>query len=196
GIAPRGRFALPVVEPTLLREKTFSALSSVIRAISLDTHALLLVEDLQWADQTTLELLSRLAVMQPPTPLLILGTARTEFTASWTGPDDVIELGRLPSVDEMELIEELGRLYGVPKDFWDAIASRSDGNPLFAEELAKTMGGAEHLPSNTDAIPRTIRGLLTARLDGLGDDKWLAQCASVVGREIDVDLLRVVSGRS
>ncbi len=89
-------------------------------------------------------------------------------------------------------------MHGIPEGLWPVIADRTDGNPLFTEELAKSIAQSSSPDDVTAAaaIPRTIRDLLTARLDALGDNKRMAQVAAVIGREIDVDLLRTVTGMS
>ena len=191
GIPGGERYAQPQRDPHLVRELTFGALSSVLRAHARPHRALLLVEDLQWSDETTLELLARLAHESPTSSLAVLGTARPEFSDWWARADAVVDLRRLTADDQMELIRELADQHGVPEGRWSTIASRSDGNPLFTEELVKALAGGE---SSGDTIRGTVRDLLATRLDGLDDTKGLAQTASVLGREIDVELLRDVSG--
>ena len=187
------------LEPHVLRERTFTAITAVVEADARRGPTLLLVEDLQWADQTTLELIARLASLDPTLPLLILTTARPNFAVDRLPEDrDVIDIGRLAATDHRELVQELAAVHGIPEDLWPVIADRTDGNPLFTEELAKSIAqssGPDDVAAAA-AIPRTIRDLLTARLDALGDNKRMAQVAAVIGREIDVDLLRTVTGLS
>ena len=197
GIPAGARFALPALDPHLLRQRTFDALTGLVHACARRAPVLVQVEDVQWADQTTLEWLTRLATVESDLPYLVLAMARPEFTAPWTGAScRTLALGRLPEADHMQLIRELAGLHAVPEDVWHAIAERSDGNPLFTEEIAKSIGQRADTSRAADAIPRTIRDLLAARLDALGDDKELAQSASVIGRDVDVDLLQTVTGRS
>lgn len=194
GLPVADRFPLPAVDPALLREQTFDALGDVVRAHARSGRTLLLVEDAQWADETTIAWLSRLAGLELALPYLLLVTARPEFTA-WTGPTfATFDLGPLAGDDQAEFVKALAEMYGVRDDLQEVIAARSDGNPLFAEELAKAIGKRADGDDGAEAIPLTIRDLLTARLDALGDHKKLAQAASVIGREIDVELLREVCG--
>jgi tetratricopeptide (TPR) repeat protein len=194
GLPAGDQFPLPALDPHVVREQIFDALSDIVRAQTRSGRTLLLVEDAQWADETTLAWLGRLPDLEVTLAFLLVVTARPEFPP-WKAPSAAdFDLAPLTGDDEAELLRALGDLHHIPENLLDVIATRSDGNPLFAEELAKAIakrGDGEH---DAEAIPRTIRDLLTARLDALGDDKRLAQAASVIGREIDVELLRVVSG--
>lgn len=194
GVSTPG-LALPVQDPRIAREQTFGALVALVTAEAARRPTLLIVEDVQWADESTIELLVRLGSAHREVPLLLVATARPEFDPARLGTDvDVVTLGRLPNPAHHELIEALAEIHGVPPALWDDIAARSDGNPLFTEELAKAMGHARDPSAAAAAIPRTVRDLLTARLDELDRDKPLAQSAAVVGRDIDTDLLREVAG--
>jgi class 3 adenylate cyclase/tetratricopeptide (TPR) repeat protein len=195
GLPAAERFALPAREPRLLRERTFDTLTDVVRAHARRGRVLLLVEDAQWADQTTLEWLARLSMLESTLPLLLLVTGRPEFDPPWSGPTSrIIDVEPLTGLEEAQFIRAVADLHHVPAELQDVIAARSDGNPLFAEELAKSIGHGSNRFDGAETIPPTIRDLLTARLDALGDNKQLAQSASVIGREIDVDLLRDVEG--
>ena len=157
---------------------------------------MLLVEDLHWADRTSIELLTTLTTSAPLGGLLVLVTSRPGIKPPWTGPCHAqLDLGRLRAPEHEELIRVLGSIYAVDEALWGPIAERSDGNPLFTEELSKSFGHGAGIES-TDAIPATIRDLLTARLDALGNHKRLAQIAAVIGREVDLELLREVAGVS
>jgi tetratricopeptide (TPR) repeat protein len=198
GLPPGDDDAL-AVEPRVLRELTFGALTAVVAAHARRGRTLLLVEDLQWADDTTLELVTRLEQLDPGLALLILATARPEFAPDWVRPGrNLLDIGRLQATDHLALVEELAVVHGIPESLWQVIADRTDGNPLFTEELAKSIAQSSGAGSDAAAvtIPRTIRDLLTARLDALGDQKRVAQRAAVIGRDIDTDLLRTVTGLS
>jgi tetratricopeptide (TPR) repeat protein len=135
-----------------------------------------------------------LTASTPEAGLLIAVTTRPDAKSPWSGPcDATIELGPLPEDDHETLIRTLAGIYPVDESMWGAIAARSDGNPLFTEELARSIG-RQTLAG--DAIPSTIRDLLTARLDALGDTKRLAQLAAVIGRDVDDDLLVRVADQS
>jgi len=186
------------LDPLAVRARTFDAITDLVLAMADRQRTLLVIEDLQWSDQSTLELIGRLGEEAPARGLLILVTGRPEFERPWGGPCCfTIALGPLPPDDHRDLIRELAGIHAVSEDLWDVIARRSDGNPLFTEELARAV---HHAPKgrgsidSIDSIPTTIRDLLTARLDALGRRKHLAQLASTLGRDVDADLLRTVSG--
>jgi class 3 adenylate cyclase/tetratricopeptide (TPR) repeat protein len=197
GLPAGDRFALPALDPRLLRERAFDALADFVCAHARQHRTLLLVDDLQWADQTTVEWLTRLTKRDSTLPFLLLAMARPEFHPPWAGPACLaIDVGRLPDSEHMQLIHELAEVHEIPQNLFGVIADRSDGNPLFTEEIARALGHSASGAHGTQTIPRTIRDLLTARLDALGSDKSLAQSAAVIGRDIDVELLRTVTGLS
>lgn len=193
-VATGDRYGPLALDARVVRERTFAALTALITSLSGDDDRLLFViEDLQWADQSTLELMVRLAGA-PRGGMVLLGTSRPEFVVPWIDvPSTTIHLDRLPTEEHRQLIQLLARALDVPEAYWDVIEQRSDGNPLFTEELAQAahVGGERHAAAGS--IPATIRDLLTARLDAVGDHKHLAQVASTLGREIDVDVLRAVT---
>ena len=183
------------VSATAKRTRIFAAISTLLAPAG-GERALLLVEDLHWADRTSIELLTTLTTSAPSGGLLVLVTSRPGIKPPWTGPCHAqLDLGRLRAPEHEELIRVLGSIYAVDEALWGPIAERSDGNPLFTEELSKSFGHGAGIES-TDAIPATIRDLLTARLDALGNHKRLAQIAAVIGREVDLELLREVAGVS
>ena len=154
GIPADPRFALPALDPHLLRQRTFDALTELVHARARRAPLLVSIEDVQWADQTTLEWLTRLSAVESDLPYLVLAMARPEFRAPWAGPScRTIELGPLPTADHMDLIRELAGLHSIPEDVWNLIADRSDGNPLFTEELAKTIAERSNGSRSADAIP-------------------------------------------
>jgi class 3 adenylate cyclase/tetratricopeptide (TPR) repeat protein len=188
---PTGHEYAPLeLEPRTLRERTFEAVTALVLAMADRRRTLLVIDDLQWSDQSTLELLCHFADTKSGRGLLVMATSRREFEPPWSNRcSATIEVGPLQPDDHTQLIRELAGIHAVPQDCWEVIARRSDGNPLFTEELAR----AVDRDASLDVIPTTIRDLLTARLDALGRNKQLAQLASTLGREVDIDLLRTVS---
>lgn len=179
------------LDPRALRQRTFDAVTTIVVAMAERRRTLLVIEDVQWSDQSTLELLSRLGDTKATHGILVMVTARPEFEPAWSSRcSSTVEIGPMPPDDHRLLIQKLAGIHDVPEGYWDTIARRSDGNPLFTEELAR----AVDRDASIDTIPTTIRDLLTARLDALGTNKHLAQLASTLGREVDVDLLTAVSG--
>ncbi|HEX2042989.1 MAG TPA: adenylate/guanylate cyclase domain-containing protein [Acidimicrobiales bacterium] len=183
------------LEPALVRELTFQTLVALVLATADRQRALLVFEDLQWSDESTLEWLSRLVASEPREGLLVLATSRSEFRPPWSGACSLtVDVEPLPPADHRELIRQLADLHTVPENLWDLIADRSDGNPLFTEELARSVGRRLDGGRKPGTIPATVRDLLTARLDALGQQRRLAQMAATIGREIDVRVLRSAAG--
>jgi class 3 adenylate cyclase/tetratricopeptide (TPR) repeat protein len=190
---PAGPGAALEMDPVAIRRLTFRTLVDLVLATAQHQRTLFLIEDLQWADQSTLELIDQLSRTAPGGGLLLLATARPEFRPPWSGSCcSTVTIERLPPDDHRRLIQRLAELHPLPERVADMIAERSDGNPLFTEELARAFGADAPRPESIDAIPRTIRDLLTARLDGLNEHKRLAQMAATIGRDVDVELLRAV----
>jgi class 3 adenylate cyclase/tetratricopeptide (TPR) repeat protein len=183
------------LDPRALRERTFETIVAFVQATADRRRTLLVVEDLQWADQSTLELISRLNTTTPAAGLLALTTSRPEQSCPWVGGCCyMIPVEPMPADDHRKLICELDHIHALPEGSWEVIASRSDGNPLFTEQLARSISQAAAGSAPVEFIPTTIRDLLTARLDALGRNKRLAQVAATIGREVDVVLLRTVTG--
>ncbi|AUX23793.1 protein kinase [Sorangium cellulosum] len=199
------RYAALDVSPQKQKELTLDATLALLCEMAEIAPLVLVVEDLHWADPTTLELLSALVSEAPSSPALVLLTARPELRPPWP-PSGVlqIQLGRL---DRRHVDELAGRSAGdaaLPPEVLDRIADRADGVPLFVEELVRALiesgalarrdGRYELARSLADLdIPSTLRSLLMARLDRLGPAKQTAQIAAALGREFSLDVLAAVS---
>jgi class 3 adenylate cyclase len=182
----------PVIElaPVQLRELLLQRLVDVVCAAASNRPFVMVFEDLQWADPTTLELLDRMSAATVRTRLLILGTARPGL--QWTrGHDGAlhIRLGPLPDAEARQLA-----LAAAPDqisiDDAQKIAARGDGVPLFVEELAHAFGGGS--ATSSDTVPQTLTQLLQARLDSVGSSKLVAQIAATIGREFDQSVLEEI----
>jgi class 3 adenylate cyclase/tetratricopeptide (TPR) repeat protein len=188
-----GRFPVIELAPVQLRELLLERLIDVVRAAASDRPFVMVFEDLQWADPTTLELLDRMAAATVRRRLLILGTARPGL--AWARDRDRalhIRLGPLPDAEARQLV------FAVAPDQISAndaqnIAARGDGVPLFVEELAHAFGGGPAVSSDT--VPQTLTQLLQARLDSVGPSNLVAQVAATIGREFDVSVLEEVMGQ-
>ena len=157
-------------------------------------------EDLHWADPSTLEFLALCLDQVPTARMLLLLTFRPEFTPTWTSRSHVshLVLSRLGRKQTSAIVEQLtgGAL---PPEVLQQIVSKTDGVPLFVEELTKMVvesdlgvgaTGRSPLPLG---IPSTLQDALMARLDRLGTAKEVAQQGAVVGRELTYDLLSAIS---
>ncbi len=178
--------------PEDLHERTLALLIRVLLAAARTGPLLVSVEDLHWADPSTLELLSGLVDQVPGARILLVLTARTHFVCPWLHRAHVQRLEVAPL--DREQTQELARRVGgdaLPAELVPAIAQRSDGLPLFVEEL--TRSALVEGPSS-DRIPGTLQDALTARLDHVPGARGVAQIASVIGRRFPYVLLRTLDG--
>jgi class 3 adenylate cyclase/tetratricopeptide (TPR) repeat protein len=193
------------VGPQRLKEMIQEALLDWLRACSAKQPLLFIVEDLHWADPTTLELLELLVHEAARDPLLAVFTFRPEFEPSWKGKAHQTELAlnRLTPRQSGEMMEkQIGRK-NLPADLVAHIVERTDGVPLFIEEFTRVLleSGALHAVDNRvelakdnrlDAIPATLQDLLLARLNRLASVPDIAQLAATLGREFSYELLHAV----
>ncbi|WP_095204115.1 adenylate/guanylate cyclase domain-containing protein [Mesorhizobium carmichaelinearum] len=157
---------------------------------------LFVVEDAHWIDPSTSEVLQEVVSRLHGAPILVLVTHRPEWTATWaSGLAQVttLAIGRLTKQQMRELIESM--LVDVPDQLADRIADRTDGVPLFVEELTRSILESGKAASLNVEIPDSLQGSLMARLDRLtAVAKEVAQIASAIGREFDRGLLSKVTG--
>ncbi|MGK3991433.1 TOMM system kinase/cyclase fusion protein [Sorangium sp. So ce136] len=206
-------FSLPVsppyapldVAPQRLKELTLNTVLSLLFGMAEERPVLLVAEDLHWCDATTLELLTHLVHEAPSAPVSIIMTARPEFEPpfSTTGVQQV-PLSRLERAQVEEMVAALLGGKSLPSEVIDQVVSRTDGVPLFVEELTQMLvesgvlvdRGARYelaRPLAREEIPSTLRNLLMARLDRLDRAKKTAQLAAALGREFNVEVLSAVS---
>ncbi len=180
----------------LQRARLFDTLLARVHQASEVATALVLVEDLHWADPTTLDLLSRLIETMKDRRILLVGTYRPEFEPAWAEHDFIseIDLQRLNPEEIQTLISHLAQNAWMSDEIRATLSARADGIPFFAEELTKSVVQFDHRTAN--AVPTSLRDTLMARLDALSGPRHIAQVASVIGREFDIDLLAAVSGKS
>ena len=144
---------------------------------------LLVLEDAHWIDATTLEFMTRLTDSIGPARLFVVVTARPEFTPPWLARPHatLLTLGRLGRVECAQLVAGVAASRGLSAETVAAIVAKTDGVPLFAEELTKSM--MEVAGEDSAAVPATLKDSLMARLDRLGEAREVAQIASVIGRQ-------------
>jgi len=189
------------------RRLTLAALLDQLEELARQNPVLMLFEDVHWADATSLEVLDLTVERVRALPVLMLITFRPEYEAPWTGLSHVtsVALDRLMPAEVETLAEHVaGR--PLPPEMMAQIVAKTDGVPLFVEELTKTVleGGllvagpqGWHLdgPLPPFAIPATLQDSLAARLDRLAPVKEIAQIGAAIGREFSYPLLRAVAGR-
>ena len=191
----------------LRRERTIDALVDWVLALSRRRPLVLCIEDLHWCDATTLDAVDRLLRKVAVAPILVLLTARPEFEPAWESPAEVttIRLRPLDDAHVRQLAGTLGDGLALPDQVVERIVASAGGNPLYVEEVGRTVLESGLLVRDGDhwelaspltdlEIPGTLQGSLLARLDGLGPAKSVAQLAAVFGRSFPFDLLVTVSG--
>ena len=188
------RYPPPDLSPQKRREKTLQALVAQLEGLTRQP-VVIVFEDVHWIDPTSMELLNLIVERVPKLCAMLIVTFRPDAVSPWSGQPQVTEvrLNRLPLQHRAELVAELTRENALSKATVERIVDRTDGIPLFIEELTKALverGGDN--PSAHD-IPATLQDMLMARLDRLGGAKEVAQIASVIGNEFSWRLLREVA---
>ena len=207
-IPPGSRCPPPKLSPAQQRRQTLSALLDQMEGLAKQKPVLMLFEDVHWADATSLELLNLAIERVRRLPILLLMTFRPEFEAPWNGLPDVatVALGRL---DRNQVEAMVGRVTGgraLPPEVMTQIVAKTDGVPLFVEELTKNILESGLLIEDGEryrlggplpplAIPSTLHDSLMARLDRLATVKEIAQIGAAIGREFSYALLSAVVGR-
>lgn len=176
----------PVLSPRQRKQQTLDMLLTLLHSMTLRQPMLLLIEDAQWLDVTSRDLLERLVHRPDTHRLFTLLTARPEFRPSWLHDHSVMSLAPLKE----EHIAKLARAVAntMPRHTVQRIVQRADGVPLYAEEMARIgVGGGE------DAIPTTLHYMLLARLDSVPHARRLLQLAATLGRKFEKELLQRMS---
>jgi predicted ATPase len=180
--------------PDQKRRRLLSNLTSWVLNTSRLQPVVIAMEDLHWVDASTLELTQTLVEQAATSPLMLLYTARPEFRPPWLlrAHHAHITLSRLSDRDTREMVAGVVAQAMLNQDMIDAVVKRTDGVPLFAEELTRLILEGVGRSVARD-IPATLHDSLTARLDRLGQAKEVAQVAAVIGREFSYELLRAVA---
>ena len=206
GLVDSQDLALGDLEPAQRKRRTHDALIAWLLADAEQRPQVLVVEDLHWVDASTRELLGSLLGRIAELPVLLLLSFRPEFVPPWplNGQISTVALRRLAHDQVIEVARGVTAGKALPPRVIEEIVRRTDGVPLFVEEITKTImasglvverEGVLQLAGGQDALlelPATLRDSLTARLDRLGNAKAVAQLASVLGREFDHGLLQAV----
>ena len=200
------KYRLPDLTPQRRKERTLEALLAQMARLTAQKPVLMLFEDAHWIDPTSLELLTLTVARASKLPLLLLVTARPEFTPPWPAEAHVttLPLTRLGRREGATLVARSAGGKALPAEILEQILARTDGVPLFLEELTKTIieSGLLHeedghyaldgaLPPL--AIPTTLHDSLMARLDRLAPVREVAQIGAAIGREFSYPLLSAVA---
>jgi TOMM system kinase/cyclase fusion protein len=204
---PLGAAYAPLaLSPEHQKQKTLHALLTILLRIAAQQPVLFVMEDLHWVDPSTLEFLTLLVDQGPTARILALFTCRPDFTPPWTGRSHVthVTLARLPRRQAAELTSRVAHSKALPPEVVEQVVAKTDGVPLFVEELTKMVLESGLLQEREEhyaltgplpplAIPTTLHDSLMARLDRLAAVKAVAQLGAMLGREFAYDLLQAVS---
>ncbi len=192
--------------PERQKERTLEVLLGILLRMSEDKPVVLVIEDAHWADPSTLQFLGLVMGRITAARVLVLVTFRPEFTPTWALAPHATELklDRLHDAQIHAMIEHITRGKRLPPEVLHQLVAKTDGVPIFVEELTRMMLESDWLAEEDDeyrlvgplpsiSIPTTLQDSLLARLDRLGTAKDVAQLASVLGREFTYEMLVAVS---
>jgi class 3 adenylate cyclase/predicted ATPase len=200
------RYPTLILTPQKRKEKTLGAQLAQVEGLASRQPVLMLWEDVHWSDPTTRELLDLLIDRVPTLHVLMIVTFRPEFAPPWIGRPHVtiLNLNRLSRRLRAEMIAHVASGKALPKKVTDQIVDRTDGVPLFIEELTKTVlesgivteAGDHYSVRESDgplAIPTTLHASLLARLDRLAPTREVAQIGAALGRQFSHELIKAVA---
>ncbi len=203
---PTGRYPALNLSPQRQKEKTLEAMADQVEAIARRGPVLIVVEDLHWVDPTSQELLNLMVSKLHTLPELLVTTFRPEYVPPWEGRPGTtsISVTRLGRQESARIVAEVTEGRALPPELLAEILARTDGVPLFVEELTKSVlesgllrEEGDHYslqaPIATLAIPTSLHDSLMSRLDRLGPVKGIAQLGACIGREFSYELLAHVS---
>ena len=183
----------PNASPELEKQLLFESILNIAIQISQRTRLLLVIEDIHWADATTMELLGHLHDLLPTTRIFCLLNYRAHFNPAWPARPHIlsIALNRVSDKEARNIILGIAGDAAVDGKTIDNIIARADGVPLFLEEVTRSLLDSGALASGAEnlQVPITLQESLAARLDLLKAEKLVAQIASVIGRDFELPLL-------
>ncbi|HEX3505960.1 MAG TPA: adenylate/guanylate cyclase domain-containing protein [Xanthobacteraceae bacterium] len=196
-----------VSDPQRQRRRLLGALLDRLEALSERGPILMLFEDAHWSDPTSIELLTLTIERVQTLPILLVVTFRPEYQPPWTGQPHVtmLTLNRLSQRERATLVNHITGGKELPGGLLDQIVERTDGVPLFVEELTKAVLESDQLqeagdryvldqPGQALAIPSTLQASLMARVDRLGSAREVLQIGAAIGREFSYEVLAAVAG--
>jgi class 3 adenylate cyclase/tetratricopeptide (TPR) repeat protein len=202
-----GRYQPLNLTPQERKEKTLRILLAQVEGMAARQPVAMVFEDVHWGDPTSLELLDMTIDRITTLPMLLIITFRPEFTPPWIGRPHVtvLTLNRLSVRQRAEMIANAAGGTALPKEIADQIVDRTDGVPLFIEELTKSVvesglptelgdRHAEAGPAAALAIPTSLQASLLARLDRLASTREVAQIGAMLGRSFSHELISAVAG--
>ena len=206
GLGAEHEAVLDGLAPDQRKRRTLDTLIAWLQANAQSNALVVVVEDLHWIDASTRELIGILLERIAEMPMLVVLTYRPEFVPTWAlhGQISTLPLARLTPEQSATVAQGIAAGMSLPADVVDEVVRRTDGVPLFVEELTRAIIDAQ-TSTNGDTlalhksgaapaleVPATLRDSLTARLDRLGEVKMVAQLAAVLGREFDYGILHAI----
>jgi class 3 adenylate cyclase len=203
-----GRYPVLALEPQQRRQRTLEALTAQVEALARKKPVLMILEDAHWADPSSIEAFSRAVDRTRTFAVLLIVTYRPEFKPPWTGQANVtaLTLNRLGAREIAAIIDGVTGNKRLPESIKHDIIERTDGIPLFVEEITKAVLEAENegateravaaIPSPSVVVPASLHASLMARLDRLGSTKEVAQIGAVIGREFPHALIAAVARKA
>jgi predicted ATPase len=203
---PENRYPLLNLSPQRQRQKTLETIVAILLELAERQPVLFILEDLHWTDPTTLELLNLVVEQIPTTSVLMLLTCRPHFQPAWHHRSYLTEItiNRLSHAQVEQIVNRMTDGKALPPEVLQQIIAKTDGVPLFVEEMTKAILESGQLQAideryeligslSTFAIPATLQDSLMARLDRLVTAKGIAQLAAVIGRQFPYELLQAVA---
>src|SRR5262249_33354072 len=203
---PENRYTPLNVSPQRQRQMTLNTINAILLELAERQPVLFILEDLHWTDPTTLELLNLVIEQTPTASLLVLLTCRPHFQPAWHHRSYITEMtvNRLSQNQIEQIAEQVARGKKLFVQMLQQIVEKTDGVPLYIEEMTKVVLEAGHLKEvdgqyelagtlPSFAIPTTLQDSLMARLDRLVSAKGVAQLGAVMGRQFSYEWLEAVS---
>src|SRR5262249_16386383 len=193
------------LSPQRMRQRTLETLVAIMLELAEHQPVVFILDDLHWTDPTTLELLNLVIDQTPTASMLVLLTCRPSFQPAWHHRSYLTEItvNRLSHAQVAQIVAGITDGKTLPTEVLQQIVEKTNGIPLFIKELTKAILESEHLkdvedhyeltePFSLVTIPATLQDSLMARLDHLVTAKFVAQYASVIGRQFSYALLQAV----
>lgn len=206
---PTDRYGAMITSPQRFKNETLRVLADLTEAAARRQPTVMLFEDAHWADPTSLEVLDLLVARAKAVPLLIVVTHRPEFTPRWHDHDHVMAmtLAKFTRTESGELVNALTGGKALPTTLFEQILTKTDGVPLFVEELTRSVLQSPELKATDDRyefsgtvstliLPASLRDSLMASLDRSTPVKEIAQIGAVIGRTFSYELIRAVVPRT
>ena len=206
GIPPGPHYKPLAISSQKKRGRTFELILGILKQLSVEKPLFVAVEDVQWADPSTLELLDQMISRFRDQRILLIISYRSEFIPPWAGQSNISQytLNHFNREESTKMVAAVADYHELPAKLLDMILERTDGIPLFIEELTKSIldlnllerDGNRYIANkqfNSLTIPESLHDSLLARLDTLGTAKELAQIGAVYGRQFPHELIAKIT---